>query len=207
MMLSPTLQALHEAHKARRARFASLRSPPPRPPRSYAIPVRPYDPSAILVPRQPEPVKVKPVETPKVEIVAAEIAEPVETVETAPAPEEPKQPRKSQPPNKVRVIQGVVARFYGLPRSAMTCPARHAELVARRSVAMYLSRTLLTGFFGKPISYPVLGRRFHRDHSTIIHAVQMVTERIERDPAYAAEIERVKSLALARLAQMETPHE
>jgi chromosomal replication initiator protein len=53
---------------------------------------------------------------------------------------------------------------------------RTKTVVFPRQVAMYLCRTLTNS------SFPEIGRQFGgKDHSTVIHAVRLITEQIERD--------------------------
>ncbi len=44
-------------------------------------------------------------------------------------------------------------------------------------------------------SFPTIGDRFGgRDHSTVIHAAQVVGERIKQDPTFRATIERLERM-------------
>jgi chromosomal replication initiator protein len=54
---------------------------------------------------------------------------------------------------------------------------RTKTVVYPRQVAMYLCRTLTDS------SFPEIGRQFGgKDHSTVIHAVRLITDQVERDP-------------------------
>src|SRR5690554_1494224 len=79
-------------------------------------------------------------------------------------------------------ILAKVAKHFGVDPEAVRGKGRRKELVGPRQVAMYLIRELTTH------SFPEIGRFFaDRDHSTVMYAVQKVTEAIEED----AELERV----------------
>lgn len=71
---------------------------------------------------------------------------------------------------------------FGISRAQMTGYVRSRHVAHPRQVAMYLVRTLAGA------SYPAIGRRFRRDHSTAIHAVRAVQKRVGADPRLAAEI-------------------
>ena len=54
---------------------------------------------------------------------------------------------------------------------------RRARAVARpRQVAMYLAKAMT------PKSLPEIGRRFRRDHTTVIHAIRQITKLRATDP-------------------------
>lgn len=76
-------------------------------------------------------------------------------------------------------IQRAVADHYGIDVATMSEPdgagARDSSKTRPRQQAMYLSACLTK----QP--YTVIGRLFHRDHSTVIHAVQATTKRLATD--------------------------
>jgi chromosomal replication initiator protein len=79
-------------------------------------------------------------------------------------------------------ILAKVAKHFGVDPEAVRGKGRRKELVGPRQVAMYLIRELTTH------SFPEIGRFFtDRDHSTVMYAVQKVTEAIEED----SELDRV----------------
>ena len=86
-------------------------------------------------------------------------------------------------------IQKKVAEHYAIRVSDMSS-ARRARQVARpRQVAMYLAKQLTSR------SLPEIGRRFgNRDHTTVMHAVSRVTELIERDAAFAEDVELLRRM-------------
>ena len=68
--------------------------------------------------------------------------------------------------------------------------ARRARSVARpRQVAMYLAKQLTSR------SLPEIGRKFgNRDHTTVMHAVSRVGELMERDGAFAEDVELLRRM-------------
>jgi chromosomal replication initiator protein len=89
----------------------------------------------------------------------------------------------------IEEIQRRVSDHYNIRVSDMSS-ARRARAVARpRQVAMYLAKQLTSR------SLPEIGRRFgNRDHTTVMHAVARVTELMERDAAFAEDIELLRRM-------------
>ncbi|WP_189088855.1 chromosomal replication initiator protein DnaA [Deinococcus ruber] len=82
-------------------------------------------------------------------------------------------------PQEVKVemsdVLRAVAGHYNIPPDAVRGSGRVREVVVPRQVAMFLIREL-TGH-----SLPEIGSFFMRDHSTVMHAVQKVTEQLGKD--------------------------
>ena len=94
-------------------------------------------------------------------------------------------------PMMVAHIQHTVAAYYGFHPSLMVSAQRPARIARPRQIAMFLSSRLT------PKSLPEIGRRFGgRDHTTVMHAIRAVKERIELDSDVAADV----ALLMARLA-------
>lgn len=76
-------------------------------------------------------------------------------------------------------IQRAVADHYGIDVATMSEPdgagSRLRAHTRPRQEAMYLAAHLTK----QP--YTIIGRLFHRDHSTVIHAVQATTKRLATD--------------------------
>ena len=87
----------------------------------------------------------------------------------------------------IRNIQDEVADFYGINRDYMRAPdrqgAREPRISHPRQVAMFFSRHCTRH------SLTVIGKSFHRDHSTVLHAIRVVGKRAETDPILGAELE------------------
>ncbi|MCA9837678.1 MAG: chromosomal replication initiator protein DnaA [Trueperaceae bacterium] len=81
----------------------------------------------------------------------------------------------------------ITARQFEVEASDLVSKGRRQELVVPRQVAMYLIRELT------PHSYPEIGQFFSgRDHSTVMYAVQKVTEAVEKDRDLANKIREIK---------------
>jgi chromosomal replication initiator protein len=89
----------------------------------------------------------------------------------------------------IEEIQRKVAEHWNIRLSDMSS-ARRARNVARpRQVAMYLAKQLTSR------SLPEIGRKFgNRDHTTVMHAVQRVTELMARDAAFAEDVELMRRM-------------
>jgi chromosomal replication initiator protein len=73
---------------------------------------------------------------------------------------------------RIARIQAVVASYYRLDYEDMFSPVRDAYVCQPRQVAMYLVKE----FVGS--STLEIGRRFRRDHSTVISALRAVEKRL-----------------------------
>ena len=85
----------------------------------------------------------------------------------------------------VEEIQERVAAHYRIDRGEMMS-TRRARAVARpRQIAMYLAKTMT------PRSLPDIGRRFERDHTTVLHAVRTVERLRGEDAELDADLRRL----------------
>lgn len=82
----------------------------------------------------------------------------------------------------VAEISGLTAAYYGLNRSHMESADRSKKIARPRMVAMYLARRLTT------FSLPQIGRRFGRDHTTVLHAVARVCDLMQEDMKLARDV-------------------
>jgi chromosomal replication initiator protein len=89
----------------------------------------------------------------------------------------------------IEEIQKRVAEHWNIRLTDMSS-ARRARAVARpRQVAMFLAKQLTSR------SLPEIGRKFgNRDHTTVMHAVQRVGELMERDAAFAEDVELLRRM-------------
>lgn len=91
----------------------------------------------------------------------------------------------------IEEIQQKVAERYGIRVSEMQSKRRERTVARPRQVAMYLAKALT------PRSLPEIGRKFDRDHTTVIHAVKKVEEMMGKDPSFREEVEGLRrSLSL-----------
>ena len=89
----------------------------------------------------------------------------------------------------IEEIQRKVAEHWNIRLTDMSS-ARRARAVARpRQVAMFLAKQLTSR------SLPEIGRKFgNRDHTTVMHAVSRVSELMERDTAFAEDVELLRRM-------------
>jgi chromosomal replication initiator protein len=89
----------------------------------------------------------------------------------------------------IEEIQKRVCEHWNIRLTDMSS-ARRARAVARpRQVAMYLAKQLTQR------SLPEIGRKFgNRDHTTVMHAVQRITELMERDAGFAEDVELLRRM-------------
>lgn len=86
----------------------------------------------------------------------------------------------------IDLIVKTVADKFQMKVSDLKSKRRTKTVVYPRQLAMYLCRTLTDG------SFPEIGRQFGgKDHSTVIHAVRHVGERIQRDPQLKATVDNL----------------
>lgn len=86
----------------------------------------------------------------------------------------------------VEMIQKTVADFFHIRLADLKSKKRTQHIAFCRQVAMYLCRKL-TGN-----SFPVIGDAFGRDHSTVIHAYNLIARRVANDSAFRLSIEKIE---------------
>ena len=78
-----------------------------------------------------------------------------------------------------------VSRFFGFDEAIIRGPSRSRSVVNARNIAMYLIRNI-TG-----LSTIEIGKIFDRDHSTAMHSLDQVTEKLQSDPSYSQTIKDI----------------
>lgn len=87
-------------------------------------------------------------------------------------------------PISIDLIQETVTNRYNLKLSDMKARKRTDAVAYPRQIAMYLSRELT------PASLPEIGNAFGgRDHTTVIHAINKIEQKMKQDTDLAASIE------------------
>ena len=76
------------------------------------------------------------------------------------------------PSNFIDHVQRVVADEFDISKIDLESDRRLDEYVLPRHIAIYLCKTLTLK------SLPEIGRKFHRDHTTILHAIRKITKQI-----------------------------
>lgn len=86
----------------------------------------------------------------------------------------------------VESIQRAVADFFHIRFTELKSKKRTQHIAFCRQVAMYLCRKLTTS------SFPTIGEHFGRDHSTVIHAHNLISRRVAADSAFRLSIEKIE---------------
>jgi chromosomal replication initiator protein len=94
--------------------------------------------------------------------------------------------RNHQSKPDIESIQRVVADFFHIRLADLKSKKRTQHIAFCRQVAMYLCRKLTEA------SFPTIGENFGRDHSTVIHAYNLIARRVGNDSAFRISIERIE---------------
>lgn len=83
-------------------------------------------------------------------------------------------------------IQKIVAEHYQLKVADIKSQKRLKNIVLPRQIAMYISRNMTS------LSYPEIGEKFGgKDHSTIIHAIKKIQEKMSNDMGLKLTVEKL----------------
>jgi chromosomal replication initiator protein len=94
--------------------------------------------------------------------------------------------RKQEQKPDVEAIQRTVSDCFHVRLADLKSKKRTQHIAFCRQVAMYLCRKLTDS------SFPVIGEHFGRDHSTVIHAYNLIARRISNDSAFRMSIEKIE---------------
>ncbi len=86
----------------------------------------------------------------------------------------------------IESIQKTVADFFHIRLADLKSKKRTQHIAFCRQVAMYLCRKMTDS------SFPAIGEAFGRDHSTVIHAHNLIARRIGNDSAFRFSIEKIE---------------
>lgn len=86
----------------------------------------------------------------------------------------------------IHAIQSAVAARFGLDLAEMWSDRRQAAVAQPRQLAMYLAHRLTLH------SKNMIGRAFHRDRTTILHAIDVVQQRLAIDPDLADAVRQLE---------------
>ncbi len=90
-------------------------------------------------------------------------------------------------------IMRIVANYYHTDLNLLSDKTRRREIVQARQVAMYCCKQLT----GQPLK--TIGLRFGgRDHSTVIHACRAVENRLDVEPGFRHELDRIQDALASR---------
>lgn len=83
---------------------------------------------------------------------------------------------KNRKPITIPAIRATVSTFFGIPEPLLSSKRRTQDVATARQVAMYIARTLTS------TSLKMIGAEFGgRDHSTVIHAINVIRDSIKSD--------------------------
>ncbi|HVN48672.1 MAG TPA: chromosomal replication initiator protein DnaA [Bacteroidota bacterium] len=90
-------------------------------------------------------------------------------------------------PLSIEQIQTIVCDYFDIPVDLLRAKTRRQEVVLARQIAMYLSKEMTTS------SLKTIGLHFGgRDHSTVIHACQVIEEYSKSDQTCKQHLERIR---------------
>lgn len=160
--MTPLQLELHTERKARLARMSPRPrqiSPAPQPAANRSPPVKPW-------------FRMLPDHTPWFVLLGEGMVPPT-----------PKKRPESSVGLRVGSIQMAVAEHFDIGLTDLNSDRRTANVVKPRQIVMYLSRRLTRN------SLPEIGRRCGgRDHTTVMHAINVCARILERDQEYADDI-------------------
>jgi chromosomal replication initiator protein len=84
------------------------------------------------------------------------------------------------------LIADIVAAQFGLTRGQLLGRRRQRHIVLARHIAMLLAVEMLQA------SLPQVGRWFHRDHTSVLHARDVMRRRIAADHRFAKQVEHLR---------------
>ncbi len=89
--------------------------------------------------------------------------------------------------NKINNILSIVSDYYRISTSDLISKKRTSKYVFPRQVSMYLIKTMYD------IPYKKIGTYFNnRDHSTVMHSVEKITNEMEMDKDVKRDVEKLK---------------
>ncbi len=97
---------------------------------------------------------------------------------------------------KVSEIIRLTAQFYDLTVDELKQKTRKAEIVKARQISVYLIRDLLR------LSFPVIGRIFNSDHTTVLYAFEKIMDITEKDPIIKSQVDSLKDLLKNKAANL-----
>ena len=83
-------------------------------------------------------------------------------------------------------IQAAAVDHFGLSMADMVSDRRARDVVRPRQIAMYLAKKMTDK------SLPAIAAAFHRDHTTVMHAIRAVETRMAADPGVAADVAMIR---------------
>lgn len=85
----------------------------------------------------------------------------------------------------VSTIKKIVGKHYNIKMEDFNSKRKTQSVAWPRQIAMFLTTEMTD------LSLPEIGREFNRDHSTVVHARDLVKDKITTDPFFSAEINQI----------------
>jgi chromosomal replication initiator protein len=89
--------------------------------------------------------------------------------------------------NDAQILKAV-AEFFNIAVEDLVSHNRRKEVVEPRQIAIYLLRDI------SELSYPYIGEKLGRDHTTAIHSYEKINSEINRNPALNQKILMIKDM-------------
>ena len=90
-----------------------------------------------------------------------------------------------RPPTVLDIINAT-CKVHGVAPSHLVGPRKHRHLSRPRQLAMHLCREMCPR-----LSFPMIARRFYRDHTSVLYACRQADILLERDPEFRARRDQV----------------
>ena len=87
----------------------------------------------------------------------------------------------------IATIKKVVGKHFSVKMEDFNSKKKNQTIAWPRQIAMYLATTMTD------LSLPEIGREFNRDHSTVVHARDLIKDKINVDPFFTAEVNQIIS--------------
>ena len=97
-------------------------------------------------------------------------------------------PDKNLKKIEISFIQREVEKKYGISHEEMTGKKRERRINNPRQIAMYLSREMT------PASFPEIGKKFNRDHTTIMNGVDNIEKKMKENMDFYNEIQTLTEM-------------
>ena len=84
-------------------------------------------------------------------------------------------------------IAQVIADYYNLDPDLLFAKSRKREISDARQLLMYMAKNVAK------MSSTTIGLRLSRDHSTVLHAIKQVEQRLATDHAFANDVDQINA--------------
>lgn len=96
-----------------------------------------------------------------------------------------------KPTLTVSAIQRVVCQHYGVSHSDLISPRRDKRICDPRMIAMFLAREMTAH------GLPSLGKFFHRDHTSVLHAIRKIDGLVKKGHPLASHVQNLREILTA----------